>query len=72
VSLIRFRSRIPLTNSPMNLRYLYILSPAVTSINIFSLKKGQSTLAATYDFGAAVKDIKFNGTNLVGTALYVV
>jgi hypothetical protein len=57
----------------MNLRYLYILSPAVSSINVFSLEKGNSKLAVTYDFGAAAaKDIKFIGNNLSGTALYVI
>jgi hypothetical protein len=56
----------------MNGRYLYILSPAVSSMNIFSLKKGQSKLTATYDFGAAAKDIKFNGNNLAGAAFYVI
>jgi hypothetical protein len=49
-----------------------MLSPIVSSISIFSLTKGHSNLTATYDYGAAVKDIKFNGTDLVGTALYVI
>jgi hypothetical protein len=57
----------------MNLRFLYLLSPAVSSINIFSLKKGHSKLTATYDFGAAsAKDLKFNGNNLAGAALYMI
>jgi len=53
-------------------QYLYVLSPAVSSINIFSLKKGESKLTQTYDLGKAAKGLKFVGTNLAGATTYVI
>jgi hypothetical protein len=72
VSLIRLGSSFPRTNSAMNLRYLYALSPGVSSVQIFSLKKGHSRHTATYDFGAVAKGLKFNAVNLAGAALYMI
>jgi len=56
-------------------QYLYILSPAVTSINVFSLEKAASGPLANYNFGTVSKDLTFTtdtAADLVGTALYIV
>lgn len=53
-------------------QYLYVLSPAVSSINVFSLTERESKLTQTYDFGKAAVDLKFDGVNLAGAATYVI
>ena len=59
-------------NSRSTGRYLYVLSPAASSINVFSLKKGGSKLIQTYDFGKATGKLKFDGVNLAGADTYVI
>jgi len=53
-------------------QYLYALAPSISSIDTFSLQKGKSKLSHVYDFGAVAKDLKFEGVNLAGAALYVI
>lgn len=52
--------------------YLYVLSPSVSTLNVYSLKKGISTLSQAYNFGKKVKGVQLDPVNLAGAATYVV
>jgi len=52
--------------------YAYVLSPAATSVNVFSLKKGQSKHVQMYNFGKKIKEIKINPADISGMVVFTV
>jgi len=51
--------------------YIYVLSPAVTTFDVFALKKGGSKIIQRQNFGKDLNGVTFIPVNLVGAAVYL-